>query len=385
MDRGNSAELRDERFEGGIFSSSLPGGRSGARLTVAADGVVGTTPEGQEYLVPFAGATFELAGASGKMWFCRTPDRTLTIFSEAPGFATRMRELGGPEVARALAALHADTQQATRRSTLLVLAGLAVVAVLAFAFSAGLRTVASRSIGWVPIAVDKQLGDFAVEHMELSGHVTDDKLLNTSVRTLLERLEKATKTAGKAQFTYHVRVVEGSTVNAFALPGGQIVVYTGLLREAASAEQVAGVLAHELAHVTRRHGMQRIVQSVGVVAAFQLLFGDVSGIMAIAAELLREGAINSYSRDHEHEADMDAVATLARAHIDADALADFFASLQRQHGDLPAVFQWLGTHPDLAARIRDVRAERSRLGDPHSEPLAIDWNAVRARAGFHAD
>lgn len=387
MERSADAGGREERFAGGIFSPALEGGRAGASISVTETGLVATTDDGGEHLLPFSEASVELGGASGQMWFCRTPDRSLTIFSEAPGFAARVRALGGPSLAGAVDGLLADAQRARRRSSLWIAGGLVVLAVLGVGFAAGLRAAAALSISWVPRSVDKQLGDLAVEHMDLSGHVTDDKLLNGSVRSILQRLEQSQ--GQKSRFEYRIRVVEGPTVNAFALPGGQIVVYTGLLREAASAEQVAGVLAHEMAHVVRRHGMQRIVQSVGVVAAFQLLFGDVSGVLAIAAELLREGAINHYSREHEHEADMDAVATLHRAHLDANALADFFALLQRQHGDMPSGFQWLGTHPELGARIEEVRAERKRLGDPHSTPLDLgngsDWAAVRARSGFHEE
>jgi len=386
MERSAEAGVRQDRFAGGIFSHAIEGGRAGASIAVTETGLVATTPDGGEHLLPFSDASVELGGASGRMWFCRTSDRSLTIFSEAPGFATSVRALGGPALASAVDSILADAQRTRRRSSLWIAGGLLALSVLGVGFVAGLRTAAALSISWVPRSVDKQLGDFAVEHMDLSGHVTDDKLLNGSVRTILKRLEQAQPSRGKKPpFEYRVRVVEGSTVNAFALPGGQIVVYTGLLREAASAEQVAGVLAHEMAHVVRRHGMQRIVQSVGVVAAFQLLLGDISGVLAIAAELLREGAINSYSRDHEHEADMDAVATLQRTHLDATALADFFAVLQRQHGDMPAVFQWLGTHPELSSRIQAVRAEAKRMGDPHSTPLDIDWAAVRARSGFHEE
>jgi predicted Zn-dependent protease len=201
-------------------------------------------------------------------------------------------------------------------------------------------------------------------------------VLQRAVRVALARLERA----DPGPFEFSPRVVESATVNAFALPGGPIVVYTGLLREAESAEQLAGVLAHEMAHVTRRHGMQRIAQSLGVVAAVQLLFGDVSGVMAVAVEVLREGAINSYSREQEHEADMDGVERLRWAGLDPRALADFFELLAKKEGQLPSVMRWLGTHPDLAQRVKDVRARAGRGGAVAREPLNIDWPEVQLRA-----
>jgi predicted Zn-dependent protease len=226
----------------------------------------------------------------------------------------------------------------------------------------------------LPQSIDEQLGALALEHMELGGPVSADETLQRAVRVAVARLERAQP----GSFTFAPRVVESETVNAFALPGGPIVVFTGLLREAESPDQLAGVLAHEMAHVTRRHGLTRIAQSLGVVAAVQLLFGDVSGVMAVAVEVLHEGAVNSYSREQEHEADMDAVQRMRAAGLDAGALADFFELLAKKEGQLPSVLRWLGTHPDLAQRVRDVRAARGAAVE--HEPLNIDWPEVQRRA-----
>jgi predicted Zn-dependent protease len=160
-----------------------------------------------------------------------------------------------------------------------------------------------------------------------------------------------------------------------------VVVYTGLIRAAQTPEELASVLAHEMAHVTRRHGMQRIAQSLGVIAGIQLLFGDVSGVAAVAVEVLREGAINSYSRDHEHEDDMDAVHTLARAGINPSALADFFVLLEKRDGNLPSLVAWLGTHPELSQRIADVRKAAARAGSVTVKPLLENWSEVQRHAG----
>jgi predicted Zn-dependent protease len=189
----------------------------------------------------------------------------------------------------------------------------------------------------------------------------------------------------KHGFSFHLKVVDAPIVNAYALPGGHMVVYTGLLKAADSPAQVAGVLAHEMSHVTRRHGMQRIAQSLGVIAAIQLVFGDVSGVAAVAVELLREGAINSYSREHEHEADMDGVKTLARAGADPKALAEFFAILQKREGDLPAALSWLGTHPNLSQRIADVKAAAAKEKVVQGAPLVADWQEVLRSLGKAGD
>jgi beta-barrel assembly-enhancing protease len=131
--------------------------------------------------------------------------------------------------------------------------------------------------------------------------------------------------------------------------------------------------------------MQRIVQSLGVVAGIQLIFGDVSGVAAVAVELLRDGAINKYSREHEHEADMDGVRTLINAGVDPQAMADFFDLLARREGNLPSVIGWLGTHPELGQRVTDVKAEAKRIGQHTTRPFTFNWAEVQRHAGAVAD
>jgi predicted Zn-dependent protease len=365
------------QFDGGVFSAEVEGGRSGAEISFTSHAVVATTPEGQLFSVPFSRAELERGGASGRMWFCRAPERKLTIFSEAPGFAEALREAGRRELGNKLDSLVVEARRATRRRWLIALGVSAGLALLVLGLTLGLRQAGQVAVQALPEAIDKQLGVLALEHMDLGGPTSSDEVLQRAVRVALGRLERA----DPGPFEFSPRVVESATVNAFALPGGQIVVYTGLLREAESAEQLAGVLAHEMAHVTRRHGMQRIAQSLGVVAAVQLLFGDVSGVMAVAVELLREGAINSYSREQEHEADMDGVERMRWAGLDPRALADFFELLGKKEGQLPSVLRWLGTHPDLAQRVKDVRARAARGPAVARQPLNIDWPEVQRRAG----
>jgi beta-barrel assembly-enhancing protease len=372
--------MNDPEFEGGVFSQTLAGGRAGARIEARHDGLHATTPDGFHFHLPYAECQLELAGASGRMWFCRTRDRALTLFSEAPGFAAALRERARRELGAELARIEQENKLRSRRTTLAWLVGLTVLGLVLFGGYLAIRQAGRASVDMLPHSVDKQIGAVAIEHMSLSGSPVDDPKLTAAVRAIVDRLAPH---AGKG-FQYEVRVIDGATVNAFALPGGYIVVYTGLLRAAERPEQLAGVLAHEIAHVTRRHGMRRIAQSIGLVAAVQLLFGDVSGLAAVAVELLREGAINSYSRDQEREADLEGIRTLRGAHVDPTALADFFALLAKREQALPAAIAWLGTHPDLHERITTVRREAKRTS-VRPEPLPVDWSDLQRRAGKSAD
>jgi predicted Zn-dependent protease len=365
----------EPEFEGGVFSATIEGGRAGARIALGYDAVRATTSDAQ-FQVPYADCQVELGGASGRMWFCRTKDRSLTLFSEAPGFGQALKERARRELGSAIEQVERERAASTKRTTLtwLVLLALFALALLGGYFA--IRQAGRSSVDVLPRSVDEQLGKLALEHMQLGGEVVEDAALKKGVSEVVDRLARQ---AGGG-FSFKVTVVDSATVNAFALPGGFIVVYTGLIRNAESPAQLAGVLAHEMAHVTLRHGMRRIAQSVGIVAAIQLLFGDVSGLAAIAMELLREGAINSYSRDQEREADMQGVQTLRRAHIDPAALADFFALLAKKQTSLPAAIAWLGTHPDLNERIATVRRESARQPTA-TQPFKLRWDELQRLAG----
>jgi beta-barrel assembly-enhancing protease len=377
-------------FDGGVLSQTIEGGRAGARLSVRSDGVHARTSDGQTFHLPYASCRVELGGASGKMWFCRSPDRSLTLFSEAKGFADALRSEARRELGGTIDAICLASRISARRTASLWLAAFAAVALLGGGAYYGLRHAGSAAIDVVPRSVDEKLGELASEHAPMEGQVLEDPVVTDAVRQIVDRLADqqadATKAGPAAKaptsggFTFRVRVVDAPIVNAYALPGGFVVVYTGLLRAAATPEQLAGVLAHEMAHVTLRHGMRRIAQSLGVVATVQLMFGDVSGVAAIVVELLREGALSSYSRDQEHEADRTGVRTLIDHGVDPQGLADFFTLLARREPSLPSAVRWLGSHPDLGDRIRAIEAEAKARGPKTRVPFQLDWAAVQQHA-----
>jgi predicted Zn-dependent protease len=369
-----------ERFEGGVFHSSLEGGRSGASIQLTGSAVLATTPEGEHLSVTYEGAELSLGGASGKMWFCRSRDRETTIFCEASGFAAALREAGQRDLVERLDALEHAARDAVQRY-LWLLSGLALLitfVVLVGVYAA--RHAGELALRMLPVAADQQVGKLALDNMELGGSVSRDKVLNDAVKAVLVRLNRAKP----SRFRFEPRVIDSTTVNAFALPGGPIVVYTGLLRTARTPDELAGVLAHEMAHVIRRHGMKRIGQSLGLVALIQLVFGDVSGVMAVAVELLRTGTINSYGRDQERESDMDAVERMYAAQLEPRALADFFARLAKEEGSLKLP-DWLGTHPDTEERMRAVRSRAAQHHEQTPKPFAFDWQEVRRHAGADPD
>ena len=154
----------------------------------------------------------------------------------------------------------------------------------------------------------------------------------------------------------HVAVVNFRLVNAFALPGGIMVLTRGLLDEAESPEEIAGIAAHELGHLAHDHSTRALYRSFAVALLIGVLFGDLTG--GTLAGGLAEWLVNTgYSRDAERDADAFALERLEAAGIGTEGLADFFARLEEKHGtDGGPLLRLLSTHPATAERLAHIRA-----------------------------
>ncbi|MDH5747989.1 MAG: M48 family metallopeptidase [Rhodospirillales bacterium] len=171
-----------------------------------------------------------------------------------------------------------------------------------------------------------------------------------------------------------VTIVNSKIVNAMALPGGRIFVFRGLIDFALHGNEVAGVLAHEIGHVAKRHPMQQTVKQGTTSLLIGLLIGDITGGTAIAG--MASTLINtSYSRDAEREADAIAVELMNRAGFSARQLGDFFERLQKkQGGKYEKSMALVSTHPLTAERIDAVRRDAARDAPAMSEE---DWRSVK--------
>lgn len=149
--------------------------------------------------------------------------------------------------------------------------------------------------------------------------------------------------------------------NAFALPGGSIVILDDLVELAANDEEIVAVVAHEIGHVVERHALRQTLQASVVGLALAWYVGDVSNLLAIAPASLLE---TRYSRDFERQADAFAARVLSASGIPASRLADMLDKLERAHGGKEPVERpggrqgadFLSTHPNTAERIRKLRA-----------------------------
>jgi hypothetical protein len=174
-----------------------------------------------------------------------------------------------------------------------------------------------------------------------------------------------------------VSVLNHSMVNAFALPGGQVVFFQGMLSAAESPDEIAAVLAHEIGHVAARDPIRIALRSAGSLGVLGLLFGDFAG-GAVVLFLVEQMIKADYSREAEAAADAYGITLLQRANVDPGALGDLFQKLLDKFGDASGIAAHFMSHPALGDRIATSRAAGDAMGV--TDPVIPDksWAALKA-------
>lgn len=371
--------MKGSTYPGGVFSAELPGGRAGASLRLVDAGIEARTADEQSFLLGWDGLQCEMGGASGRMLFLRNADRSLTFFSEDRELVLDLGSAAPPTVAAQVQQVVTFARAGRNRGCGCWLLVLAVLIASLFAAPSCLKAGAAAAVDAMPTSLDKKLGDVSWGSMGGGLQRYDDETVVAALAAMLERLESALSEEDRAaDWDFRIAVIRSDELNAFALPGGQMAFYTKLIAQAESPDEVAGVLAHEMAHVLRRHGLKRMVQSVGVVVALQVVIGDYGGLVGMAAQLLTLATINDYSREHESEADAVSVELMHRAGLDPVAMTAMFERMEKEGMSLPSFAEVLNTHPSHATRIADIRRLAAALPAVERRPLPIDWDAVRS-------
>ena len=362
-------------FTGTIF----PKGSSrqvAAQLAISPDAVTATTDDGQGHVLLLAGVTARMANGT---LILTSADGSVTVSSSEPAFAAELRRIGSPAVAAALGELGARERRRSRRGCGCMLTGLIAVVLLCVLVYFGIVWAARASVDLIPITTDIALGDSSISSMDLGGPVLREPEVTDLIAEIVRRLEAQMTPPGGAKeryaFPLKVKVIDSEQINAFALPGGNIVVFTGLIRKAGDVDQVAGVLGHEIAHVTLRHGMQGIVRSVGTMVVVAIVFGDISSVLS---QVAMSTVINGYSRDQEREADAEGARIAAAAGFDPEGIAGFFTVLKSQPGsELPGIAAVFSTHPQHDERIANARELARTLKRVEAPSLSASFAAAQ--------
>lgn len=193
------------------------------------------------------------------------------------------------------------------------------------------------------------------------------------IRGLTAQLLRSGKVAHANDFAWEVKIInDDKTLNAFAVPGGYLYVYTGIIKFLDTEDQLAGVMGHEIAHAALRHSTQQMTKLYGLDALRLLITGkkDPGMIEQIALGL----ASLKFSRSHEAEADEHSVRYLCGSSLNAAGAAGFFEKIQGKGGTPP---EFLSTHPDPGNRVKDIKAKAQTLGCKGSKTNKSEYDKIK--------
>ena len=343
-------------------------------LTVA---FASDTADGQPESVPFSALTVSAGGLDHDQlvvkWTGPNGDRTLYL--KNPDVIRAFRQAAPDRLSHSFAQAAEQVRQVRHRHRLAwsLVGGVVLATVLGLWFGSDL--LVEIAVSRIPVEWEQKLGESAYRDFLSHQEVMKE---GPAVAALGEMTQRMTAQILDNPYTFEVTVVKSDVINAFALPGGYVVVFTGLMKKAESGEEVAGVLSHELNHVLQRHGLERIVKNLGFMAVAAIVFGNQQGLIGMMKQFGVELFTLKFGREQETEADLTGLQLLQRAKIDPSGMITFFERLsEKDQGRM----EWLSTHPMSAARADRLKAELAALPKKLPEPFTFDWKQVRASLG----
>jgi Zn-dependent protease with chaperone function len=340
------------RFEAGRLVV-LGGGRD---ISVAAERLSLQTGgfDGRQWLVTWL-------GASGRM----------TAMLQGSDAVDAFIRLAPKEVSAELLRTRRNLGREKRRFRfgMVLLAALLVLPLLLLGgFWLGADQMSQWAVEHVSPAQEKRLGDMAFEQMRPGLRLVESGPAQDALERVGLRL-----VGGEQRFRYEFHLALDDQANAFALPGGHVVVYSGLLKTMGCDDELAGVLAHEISHIHQRHSLRGMIRGLGWRAVLAVVLGHYGvGIWGDMATTLGD---LEYSRDLEREADLGALQLLRRAGLPADGLPRFFERMASKEQAPP---QMLSSHPASVERLAAIREAIARQPPYPNRSMDIDWPTLLA-------
>ncbi|MEX2232772.1 MAG: M48 family metallopeptidase [Cyclobacteriaceae bacterium] len=252
------------------------------------------------------------------------------------------------------------------------------------------------SLSQINFIDDDDVREFAKENERRLGELiletitsTNEKIKNEKINAVIDSIKVRicrTKTIDCEKIKIHI--IRNSEINAFALPDNHMVIYTGLIEYAENAEEVAGVMAHEIGHLEKNHVMKKLVKEIGLEMLFAMAGGDAG--FEIARETGKTLSSSAFDRKHEREADEYAVEILAQSKVDPQHLSNFFFRLSQKH-NMPEELAWISTHPDTKERAADIIKNKKDYTYHPDIIINTAWSEVKNllmhqdEAGFTVD
>ena len=233
-----------------------------------------------------------------------------------------------------------------------------------------LLAVPAAAVSLISVKDEIEIGQQAQQQVRKQVPELADREITAYVASIGRQLAAR---AGGPKYPYTFSVANYREINAFALPGGPVWIHRGVIRAAANESQLAGVVAHEVAHIARRHAASQMSKNLvanGLVGLLGAVLGNDRSARAaqLGAQVLAGGYMLKFSRDDEREADRAGVDIMRRAGWDARGMIEFMETLRREQGRDPGSVQvFLSSHPAPAERVGLLRKSARPGGRRNSD------------------
>lgn len=234
----------------------------------------------------------------------------------------------------------------------------------------------------IPVSWEVEAGDKLFGALKTEYNIVDDEEISAKFDSLFTPLTEVAK-YDSVQFKFYL--CNDPSLNAFALPGGHVVINSGTIQKIERIEELYGVLGHELAHVTERHHIRGLIGNLGTFLIFQGAFGNEAGILGSLGE--SAGSLSSlfYSREFERESDSKGYEYLKSAQIDPHGMIEFFERIQKEQEELlgdtgteamESLNSFVSTHPGTIERIESLQ---QKLDKDDIEYSKVDFDVQKLK------
>ncbi|QDH78420.1 M48 family metallopeptidase [Echinicola soli] len=254
-------------------------------------------------------------------------------------------------------------------------------------FLQGIAVLGSFLIGWFLLAQVDWIGLFRWE--ESSDKLEEklgeelwkiysreaDEVTNDTLRMAMDSIVSEISKANAIDVDkIKLRILKKDEVNAFAMPDGYLVLYTGLIKNVDKQEELTGVICHEMAHIQQKHVMKKLAKEVGISMLVSLTTGSSGTGVAEVAKLLSSTA---FDREQEREADLKAAEYMKNAQVSPEHLANFLYKMSLDDHEAVKYFTWISTHPDSKERATSI-VDNFMKGEVENKPILSEdsWNDV---------
>jgi predicted Zn-dependent protease len=241
----------------------------------------------------------------------------------------------------------------TQRFQLTIIAACASLALVVGSYFWGIPTLAKIAAPWVPVSWEEQLGQSVLEYVAPPEQRCSDPVRQAKIENMVNAM---LATQGETKYRFKIHVVNQPMFNALAAPGGHIVIFRGLLDRTENAEELAGVLAHELQHILKRHVTRSLLEYASTSFLVAAVLGDVSGIVSFGVEAAQMLAQMRFSREHELEADAAGLQMLLAGQINPAGMIAFFEAVRKEESNLATALSYVSTHPQTEVRIARLKS-----------------------------